>query len=255
MIPSTAARMESTGQRGRVQVSEETAELLIKDGKKHWLVQRAEKVNAKGKGALQTFWIVDHSGDSDSKSAQETSPVVPAEGIAKERTSRRGSMSKNQTFASDGKTERLINWNIDVLQRLLKQVIARRISLGLANARVDKGTEEEVDHRGGSVLSEVKEIIALPHFNAAAFKNEQNSESIVLNSHVKEELALYVSRVAAMYRGNSFHNFEHASQYVPKHSLSAFFENSVSHRFHASLILPQCHHVGRQASVAHRCSD
>lgn len=54
---NTASRMESTGSPGRIQVSQETFKELEKMGKSRWLVQRDEKVVAKGKGELQTFWV------------------------------------------------------------------------------------------------------------------------------------------------------------------------------------------------------
>jgi hypothetical protein len=41
--------MESRGTRGRVHVSQETANLLIKQGKEHWVTPRTDKVLAKGK--------------------------------------------------------------------------------------------------------------------------------------------------------------------------------------------------------------
>lgn len=46
---NTAARMESTGSPGRIQVSQETADLLIQQGKSRWLVAREDEVLAKGK--------------------------------------------------------------------------------------------------------------------------------------------------------------------------------------------------------------
>jgi class 3 adenylate cyclase len=46
---NTASRMESTGVPGRIQVSTDTATLLTDAGKEHWLVQRENKVQAKGK--------------------------------------------------------------------------------------------------------------------------------------------------------------------------------------------------------------
>src|SRR3569832_2103176 len=49
--------MESTGQRGRTQVSCETADLIIAAGKSHWLRRRDEQVVAKGKGEMETFWL------------------------------------------------------------------------------------------------------------------------------------------------------------------------------------------------------
>ena len=41
---NTAARMESNGERNRVHVSMETAELLRMGGKHHWLKKRENKV-------------------------------------------------------------------------------------------------------------------------------------------------------------------------------------------------------------------
>jgi class 3 adenylate cyclase len=54
---NTAARMESTGERGKMQVSEDTANLLLKFGKQHWLKTREERVYVKGKGEMQTYLI------------------------------------------------------------------------------------------------------------------------------------------------------------------------------------------------------
>ena len=54
---NTAARMESTGKPGRIQISQETAHQLTLKGKRSWLVPREETVLAKGKGELSTFWL------------------------------------------------------------------------------------------------------------------------------------------------------------------------------------------------------
>ena len=55
---NTASRMESTGEKNRVQVSEFTADLLVQAGKAHWLIPREDLVEAKGKGMVKTFWLV-----------------------------------------------------------------------------------------------------------------------------------------------------------------------------------------------------
>lgn len=44
---NTASRIESTGQRNRIQVSQQTADLLIKAGKENWIVPRKDPVEAK----------------------------------------------------------------------------------------------------------------------------------------------------------------------------------------------------------------
>jgi class 3 adenylate cyclase len=53
---NTAARMESNGAPNRIQMSEETAKLIQQAGKSHWLEERSDKVDAKGKGEMQTYW-------------------------------------------------------------------------------------------------------------------------------------------------------------------------------------------------------
>jgi hypothetical protein len=44
-----AARMETTGVKNKIHLSEACAQLLKKRGKEHWVVPRQEKVHAKGK--------------------------------------------------------------------------------------------------------------------------------------------------------------------------------------------------------------
>jgi len=53
----TASRMKSTGIPRKIQVSQSTADCLILGGKQHWLVPRMEKVYAKGKGEVQTYFL------------------------------------------------------------------------------------------------------------------------------------------------------------------------------------------------------
>lgn len=57
---NTASRMESTGQRGKVQVSQETADLLVAAGKTSWITPREERIVAKGKGESQRRSGKDH---------------------------------------------------------------------------------------------------------------------------------------------------------------------------------------------------
>jgi hypothetical protein len=49
--------MESTGLPSSIHVSQETADLLIADGKESWLTRRKDAVTAKGKGELVTFFV------------------------------------------------------------------------------------------------------------------------------------------------------------------------------------------------------
>ena len=49
---NVCARIETAGQGGRVHVSHETAEELVRSGKSNWLQKREDTVIAKGKGDM-----------------------------------------------------------------------------------------------------------------------------------------------------------------------------------------------------------
>jgi class 3 adenylate cyclase len=55
---NTASRIESNGEKGRIQISNETAQELFSCGKGHWYVPRDGGIEAKGKGRLQTHWVI-----------------------------------------------------------------------------------------------------------------------------------------------------------------------------------------------------
>jgi class 3 adenylate cyclase len=63
---NTASRMESLGVPERIHCSGSTAQYLRDAGKSNWLVARDELVNAKGKGEMQTYFVVATSSDSAS---------------------------------------------------------------------------------------------------------------------------------------------------------------------------------------------
>lgn len=54
---NTAARMESNSAPGKILCSAATATLIMEAGKAHWVTERPDKVNAKGKGTMVTYWV------------------------------------------------------------------------------------------------------------------------------------------------------------------------------------------------------
>ncbi|CAB9497503.1 Receptor-type guanylate cyclase gcy [Seminavis robusta] len=54
---NVASRMESNSVKGRIHASQSTADALTASGKGHWLTPREEKILAKGKGEMQTYWV------------------------------------------------------------------------------------------------------------------------------------------------------------------------------------------------------
>ena len=210
--------MESTGSPNKIQMSQDTADLLIAAGKSQWLTARKEKVNAKGKGELQTYWLDLHEDGTKSVSSATQSVTDVGEDVATQASTPKHSAngdaangSKPQPAANQSdKHMRLISWNTDILARLLTQIIARRESRDIMPDPSDqiKKLEEKVS-RTRLVLSEVTEIITLPQFQNTD-KNIDASR-IELSEDVVNQLRDYVQTLAAMYRENPFHNFEHAS--------------------------------------------
>lgn len=200
---NTAARLESTGKRGRIHISQETANLLTKMGKGNWVVPREEKVSAKGKGELSTFWLAhrvtelsSHSGTSTHSEDQSVSPMD-------------GSLPGRQGLSP--KLIRLVNWNVEILSAVLKQIIARRRATKFSLTRPNAGFKEAlIDKalRGGKmVINEVQEIITLPKYTASS--NDRNQVDV--DETVMRQLRDFVMAIAESYKDNPFHNFEHAS--------------------------------------------
>ena len=214
---NTAARMESTGKPGQIQLSQETADLLVSAGKERWIRPRDDRVQAKGKGILQTYWLA-YSGRSDDDahsssgySDQEGDTPIPA-------TTTKNSTNSEEDVKSIDKHHRLVDWTVEILQGLLKQVVARRMSLEATKqpfaseaSQAFAGTPVFGKSQNQTVLDEVCEIITLPKFDAKVLQKQVKPDSIVLTETVLSQLHTYVAGIAALYRCNPFHNFEHAS--------------------------------------------
>ena len=191
---NTAARLESAGEGNRIHLSSTTAN-LIKDGDlEHWIERREGMVTLKGKGSMQTYWLVLRKKD-----------------LAKSRKadSQTGLISENLTVSfrcnpsHDAKKLRLISFNTEALLRVIKQIVARRETTSLANSR------PPVWKRGHTIpLAEVAEVIKLPLQNKAV---QVDPDTVVLDPNVTALVYEYVSFLADMHRDHPFHNFEHAS--------------------------------------------
>ena len=106
---------------------------------------------------------------------------------------------------SASKIERLVSWNVDLLHRLLKQIVARRYCLVNAEPNRKADADESLyTNRTGTVLDEVKESLELPDFNYSRTAAEQ-AENIVLDPDVVEQLKDYVTEVANLYPDHPFH--------------------------------------------------
>ena len=69
--------MESNGVKGRIHVSQATADALIASGKEHWLTEREDRIVAKGKGEMITYFVQINPGTSKSQSSGKSDPEEP----------------------------------------------------------------------------------------------------------------------------------------------------------------------------------
>jgi class 3 adenylate cyclase len=159
---NTAARMESTGKRGKTQVSQDTAKLLTKFGKQHWLTSREELVYAKGKGELQTYWF--HTTRRRHKSTQ--SNTVPHKEVPRlddfiqplqKNTSKMeedwGQLSLDESCMDDvegSQKDRLIEWNTEMLCKMLCRLESKRRNVSVNQfhiQRLDQIDESKQAHK------------------------------------------------------------------------------------------------------------
>jgi hypothetical protein len=192
---NTAARMESNGTPGKIQVTQSTADLLIAAGKGRWVKKREELIEAKGKGLMQTYWAQPNTLSPSVCTGATYSGHTAADGI-------------HGIDCLDERTERLVNWNADIMAGLIRQIMSRR---NTTKRKKSSAMDIPSESSGTIALDEVKEVIKLPDFDESAFLNEVDAELIELNPQVMTELRNFIIAVANSYDRNAFHNFEHCS--------------------------------------------
>lgn len=184
--------METTSENGRVQLSKETADLLFQFGKENWIKPRDLHVVAKGKGILDTFWLV--AVDDDEATVRTDDPRI------NNKVEARSIVLDLQT--SD---ERLVEWNVNILQGLVRKIVAFRQKANTSGTETPTQTQFEL-RDGHTYLDELQEIIELPQHQIDG--TEVNEEDVVLPAVVIDELRHLVATIAKMYNNNPFHNFE-----------------------------------------------
>jgi len=214
---NTASRMESTGKKENIQISQTTADLLVEAGKEAWIRPRDELVSIKGKGQIQTYWVNLKMGPANSGSSTNgTDPESSERSSNGEDGDSKGygqsGMSRPQMtslmLSQNRRTKRLVDWQTDILARLLKPIVAQRDRKANAEFLSDPSNVLE---KGDCVLDEVAESLVLPKFDPHAAKAQSGTAAADLSPAVMSQLRDFVETIAARYHANPFHNFEHAS--------------------------------------------
>jgi hypothetical protein len=228
---NTASRMESTGTSNRVQVSTNTADLLIAGGKSHWVTPREDTVMANGKGELQTYWLSMHSSAGTasvgSGSTDNEDLLVEIDGP---------NIGPKNDFSS--KEMRLIDWNVAVLLDPLNAVVKQRNSVQSAESSPNS-IEPEVVFQLQSYVTVIATM-----YRDNLFHNFEYA------SHVTMSVTKLLSRVvttddAPENRGNGFTNTI-ASDALTQ--LAAIFSVLIHDVDHTGL--PNARLVSEQATVA-----
>ena len=228
---NTTARIETTGAPNRIHVSKETADLLKQAGKERWLTIRSDRVVAKGKGELQTYWLDVKRTRSSTNSSGNNSDTLDSFGtssgsgalddaIAEEEDEDEGEMLRTTATLVSNKMHRLVKWNADLLAKSLKEIVAHRNSEGVRRSSLEEIRRLEEESRTSSracelIFDEVVEIIDLPQReqgSATPGARNRDISSVELASEVELQLVEFVRTISAMYHDrNPFHNFEHIS--------------------------------------------
>jgi hypothetical protein len=213
--------MESTGLKKKIQISQETAELIIAADKRSWIKPRKDVVNAKGKGELHTFWLLPrHRVAANSKTNEEAQSAGPSSDQQSETDgASESSMGGDDDMSINSETEsaavenerlqRLVDYTSDILLQVLKKITAKRAIQPPPNTQEQERIRELEGSLGqqGICLEEVVEVIELPEFDSAAY----STKNVKVDPDVVSQLVKYVGMISSMYRGNPFHNFDHAS--------------------------------------------
>jgi len=159
-------------------MSQETVDLLKASGKEDWAIPREEKVEIRGRGATQTYLFKDPN--EPATEPQEQYPATVKSG------------ARNDI----DKTQRLIEWNTAVLSGLLKRIVARRQSKAKP---AQSNISSPAQRKGGMILDEVAEVIALPAYDDGATESVDMA-SIDLEEPVVRQLTGLVTWIASKYR-------------------------------------------------------
>jgi hypothetical protein len=185
---NSASRMESTSVRGMIQLSSDTANLLIDSGKAHWIEPREDLVDVKGKGTMQTYWV----------------RLGSKEGVIDNTVEQ--PFGSNSLREGEESKERLIDWNLTVIVPLLEKIVASRGK----TRRISKSERGHASLRPTTwnVKDEVTEIVQLAPFDSHAVLRSEGGATI--SSVVRSELRDYIAQISSLYLNNPFHNFVHA---------------------------------------------
>jgi len=209
---NTASRMESTSSRNKIQLSEQTAELIMKAGKKPWLQPREETIFAKGKGELKTYWLLTEGPKNLSVKEAKALPALLK--MMEKANIEPGYIKKKKAFDPNRKRKRLVDYHTNVLKGLLKKLAAIH-----ENSDSSVKTKKVATLSGPCKRASVTKTFAkgsIPEFPISTQSNTTGDSKLPdIDDSVSKQLRDLISRVSGWYQDDlPFRTFEHASHTV-----------------------------------------
>jgi hypothetical protein len=149
---------------------------------------------------MKTYWLTVKDNSKESSVSDTSQKISEAEELL--------DPLEKVRFGIDERTQRLVDWNKDLLLRYLKLIVARRGTKSDVVGEMYVVEDWSCASFPGTICDEVAEIITLPKFSSFS-----TWENVVVNidQEVEQQLYDFVVSIARMYRKNHFHNFDHAS--------------------------------------------
>jgi 3'5'-cyclic nucleotide phosphodiesterase len=183
--------MESNGEKNRIHVSQKTADLIQQGGKGLWLTARPDKVHAKGKGEMQTYWCLPSSTEGTMSAGRQPEADVVA---------------RAEETVPGCRVEHRTSWIVELLERCLKDLVGHR----MANPSSNCASQHVVYPEYGNPIHEVSEVLSVQQ----SWTKPTPAPSVLLVGAVVEQLDDFVAAVVGLHRGNPFHNLNHCGHVV-----------------------------------------
>jgi class 3 adenylate cyclase len=135
---NTASRMESSGEENLIQLSSSTAKFLEEGGKGDWLLKREGGLVVQGTVETETFWLERKDSASGRRLSMDaaynafqgktTSKKQKKDSLLWSATENVGPLDSTDPKSSKGDSSdsvaRLVDWNVEILSKLLRQVVS-----------------------------------------------------------------------------------------------------------------------------------
>ena len=211
---NTAARMESNSTAGKIHCSKDTADLIMAGGKSQWVTERADKIVAKGKGEMTTYWISVRNTDSgETVTSGESSELSMDDAFACIQSLKSSvlPMSTRRACSKSLSSQhaRLVAWNVELLASLLVSVVANRQNENKSMFKSTGSSEPSLTQEAGQMpFNEWSQSIDLPGANK---RRGSKTTPTKLPDTVVSQLQHFVTAIALLHGNNPFHSFDHAS--------------------------------------------